>query len=200
MNKKNSFLMIIAVIAISTFSTSAQTTVPHNGKTKFSIEVDPTTFAFNGYSAHLRVQPKSSQHVLYGIGIYAMDMPSFFVDMNANNADMGWQVRINSAVGLFGEYHFTEVNRKFFVGSQISSQQFLIKNENYAGQEEKFNNALLMGYAGYTLQPFKFNLYFKFWGGIGYTTKTSGVNQIEGQEYDISPISVFATLHIGYTF
>jgi hypothetical protein len=199
MKTKIIFLAIAVILGISSFTASAQNTGKTFGKTKFSIEIDPATFAFKGYSAHLRIQPKSCNHLLYGVGIYAMDMPAFFVDMNSKNADKGWQVRINNAIGIFGEHHFSKVNKGFFVGSQISAQQFLIENENQSGKE-KFTNGLIMGYGGYTLQPFKFPLYFKAWGGVGYASKISGENVLGSNEYDISPISVFATLHVGYTF
>jgi hypothetical protein len=199
MKTKISFLAIVVVFGVLSHNAIAQSQEQTVGKTKFSIEIDPATFVFNGYSAHLRIQPKASNHFLYGIGIYAMDMPSFFVDMNSKNADKGWQVRINNAAGIFGEYHFSEVNKGFFAGSQISAQQFLIENDDESG-EEKFTNGLIMGYGGYTLQPFKFPLYFKAWGGIGYTSKMNGENVLGGREYDISPVSVFATLHVGYTF
>lgn len=199
MKTKISFLALVVIFGMSNYKAIAQSTDRNDGKTKFSIEIDPSTFAFKGYSAHFRIQPKTSKHMLYGVGIYAMDMPSFFVDMNNKNANKGWQVRINNAVGIFGEHHFSEVNKGFFVGSQISAQQFLIENENQS-EEEKFTNGLIMGYGGYTLQPFKFPLYFKAWGGVGYTSKINGENVLGGQEYNISPVSVFATLHVGYTF
>jgi len=194
-----SILAIAVVLGFSSLKTSAQNNGQPVEKTKFSIEIDPATFAFKGYSAHLRIQPKTSSHLLYGVGIYAMDMPSFFVDMNSKNADKGWQVRINNAVGIFGEHHFSQVNKGLFVGSQISAQQFTLKNDYQTG-EEKFTNGLVMAYGGYTLQPFKFPLYFKVWGGAGYTSKINGTNVLGDQEYDISPISVFGTLHVGYTF
>ena len=186
MKSKISFLVIGVILGISSFKASAQSADQTVGKTKFSIEIDPATFVFNGYSAHLRIQPKSCNHPLYGVGIYAMDMPAFFVEMNSNNADKGWQVRINNAVGIFGEHHFSEVNKGVFVGSQLSVQQFKIENDNQSG-EEKFTNGLIMAYGGYTLQPFKFPLYFKAWGGVGYTSKISGENVLGGQEYDIHP-------------
>lgn len=198
MKTKISFLALVVFFLMSNYKATAQSTDRTDGKTKYSIEIDPSTFAFKGYSAHLRIQPKSCNHLLYGVGIYAMNMPAFFVDMNSKNTDKGWQVRINKAIGIFGEHHFSEVNKGFFVGSQISAQQFLIENVNQNGNE-KFTNGLIMGYGGYTLQPFKYPLYFKAWGGVGYTSKISGENVLGGQEYDISPLSVFATLHVGYT-
>jgi len=182
MKTKISFLVLVVIFGMSNYKAIAQSADRADGKTKYSIEIDPSTF-----------------DLLYGVGIYAMDMPTFFVDMNSKNADKGWQVRINNAIGIFGEHHFSEVNKGFFVGSQISAQQFLIENDNQSGNE-KFTNGLIMGYGGYSLQPFKFPLYFKAWGGIGYTSKISGENVLVSNEYDISPISVFATVHLGYRF
>jgi hypothetical protein len=187
------FLFSSALLSAQNYS------IPEKNKPEVSIELDPATFVFGGYSAHLRLKPANSKHMLYGVGIYAMNMPSVFVDLNEKNADMGWDVRINNAVGLFGEYHFSEVNRKFFVGTQVGVQEFRIENEGTPGKET-FTNALLMGYGGYTLQPFDQPIYFKFWGGAGYTTKLSGENNLQNEEYDIAPVSIFATLHVGYTF
>ena len=46
----------------------------------------------------------------------------------------------------------------------------------------------------------KIIFYIKPWAGIGYTSKIAGTNQLEGKEYNIAPITMFATLHVGYTF
>lgn len=189
-------MIAIVMICISIFTTNAQ---DENQKTRFSVEIDPATFVFNGYAAHLRIQPKNCDHLLFGVGTYAMDMPEVFVNFNQNNKDKGWDVRINQAYGLFAEHHFTEVNKKWFVGGQLGMQEFKIENDESPGSET-FSNALLMGYGGYTLQPFEFPLYFKLWAGAGYTSKISGTNSLGDLEYDIAPITMFATLHIGYTF
>lgn len=180
------------------FQTAAQDS-SRNEKTKFNVEIDPATFAFKGYGLHFRVQPKGCEHLLVGFGTYAMDMPDVLVNFNNRNKDKGWNVRINQGYGLFAENHFTEVNRKWFVGCQIGIQEFKIKNNNILGNE-KYTNILAMGYFGYTIKPFKNNLYIKPWAGIGYTSKISGENTLGTLEYDIPPITMFATLHIGYTF
>jgi len=168
-------------------------------KTKLSIEIDPVTFVFKGYSLHLRIQPKNSQHLLIGLGTYAMDLPDALVNFNPKNKNKDWNARINQGYSLFGEYHFTEVNRKWFAGAQVGVQQFKISNNTTTGNE-KFENILAMGYLGYTIKPFNNNLYIKPWAGIGYTSQLSGTNTLETLTYDIAPITMFATLHIGYTF
>ncbi len=189
-------LIFLSFFSINIFAQNSETT---KHKTHFSIEIDPVTFALNGYAFHLRISPDNSQHYLFGIGTYAMDMPDEIININSNNKNKGWNVRLNQGYGLFGEYHFQQVNKKWFIGSQISLQEYKIENEQTEGNE-KFQNILLMSYGGYTWQPFEFGLYIKPWAGIGYTTKISGNNNLGNFKYDISPITMFATLHIGYTF
>jgi len=172
---------------------------PSRERTKISVEIDPSTFVFKGYGIHLRIQPKSCDHLLVGIGTYAMDMPDALVDFNKRNKNSGWNIRINQAYGLFGEYHFTQVNRKWFLGTQIGIQEFKIQNSDFDGSE-KFTNLLAMGYFGYTMKPFENTFYIKPWAGLAYTSKIAGKNILESAVYDVAPITYFATLHLGYTF
>lgn len=184
------------MISLSTLFAQG-TKVP--ARTELSVEIDPITFAAGGYSAHLRIKPKMWEHILLGGGIYAMNMPQPIVNMNPENKNQGWQVRLNLGLGAFGEYFFSETNKKFFVGLQSGYQEYQISNREIEGHE-KFGNVLFMGYGGYSLQPFKFPLYFKGWAGVGYTSQVSGENVLNGKEYQVAPVTMFATLHIGYTF
>ncbi|WP_034044932.1 hypothetical protein [Wocania ichthyoenteri] len=192
-------IILTTILAIAFNLQSSAQDVSTNDKTQFSIEIDPATFAFNGYGVHFRLQPKGCEHLLVGFGTYAMNMPDALVNFNNNNKNKGWDVRINKGYSLFGEHHFTEVNHKWFIGTQIGIQEFKIQNDNLVGSE-KFTNILAMGYFGYTIKPFKNSLYIKPWAGIGYYSKISGNNILGTFEYDIAPITMFATFHIGYTF
>ncbi|MGH1335002.1 MAG: hypothetical protein ACRBFS_02665 [Aureispira sp.] len=166
-------------------------------KVKFSLEVDPVTFGFGGYGFHLRFQPKSTEHLLLGIGAYGMNMPQFLVDLNAKNK--GWKARLNQGYGVFAEHYFSEVNNKWFVGGQLGVQEYNVQPEAVE-EQAAFTNLLFMAYGGYTWKPFGFNLYIKPWFGVGYTSKIAGENTVENATYDLFPITMFATLHIGYTF
>lgn len=191
--------VMTVLLSLSGYYSQAQTEGNSERKTEFSVEIDPATFAFGGYSAHLRIKPPKCDHIQIGAGVYAMNFPDLFVGMNDKNKDKGWDVRLNLGVGLFGEYFFKEVNKGWFLGAQASLQEYRIENENAEGSNS-FTNGLLMGYGGYSIKPFSFPLYIKPWAGVGYTGKMSGENTLGDLEYDIAPISMFATLHIGYTF
>jgi hypothetical protein len=192
-------LALLIIIGLSTTQLKAQEK-PIENKTTFSIETDPSTFLFKGYALHIRIKPKNSEHLVVGAGTYALDMPSFLVNMNKDNKDKGWNVRINSAVSLFGEYYFKEANNKWFVGLQAGIQNFKNTNDAFAGIESKYSNLLVMPSIGYNWRPFKNGFYIKPWVGLGYTTKTSGDNSINTLNYKISPVANFVTFHIGYTF
>lgn len=168
------------------------------GKASFFIETDPSTFAFGGYAAHVRFKPANSKHFLLGLGTYALDFPKFMVNMNAENKNKGWDLRIKSAYSFFGEYYLGEAGEKWYLGLQAGVQNFRLKNESAAGNMEQYQNLILMPSVGYSWTPFKFPLYLKPWLGLGYTTKLSGNNILQGQTYDIAPLAPFFTLHVGY--
>lgn len=192
-------LAMLTVIGLATSGVKAQGTATED-KTTFSIETDPSTFVFNGYAFHIRIKPRNSKHFVIGAGTYGLNLPGIMVDMNKDNKDKDWNVKIKNAYSLFGEYYFKEANSKWFVGLQAGVQNFKNTNDNIAGKESKYSNAILMPSIGYNWQPFKFPMYVKPWFGVGYTSKISGSNSIDNLEYDISPLLPFATLHVGYTF
>lgn len=201
MTTKIKTIAIVLLSIISTTSTKlfAQEKTEKN-KTTFSIETDPSTFLFKGYAFHIRIKPKNSEHLVIGAGAYALDMPDFLVNLNADNKDKGWNVRISNAVSLFGEYYFKEANNKWFLGLQTGVQNYKNTNDNIANKESKYSSLLIMPSIGYNWHPFKNNFYLKPWLGLGYTTKISGNNTIDNLSYKISPLTSFVTLHVGYTF
>lgn len=195
---KSIIVAALLVVAFSGQSVLAQTGTTTDSKTTFSIETDPSTFAFGGFAAHIRIKPATSEHLVLGLGTYAMDMPDFFI--GKSNSSDGWNVRINSALSLFGEYYFKEANSKWFAGLQLGVQNYKNTNDNVAGQQTKYSNLLVMPSIGYTWRPFSFPLYIKPWLGIGYTTKVTGSTKLGAYDYAISPVVPFPTIHIGYTF
>lgn len=165
-----------------------------------SFETDPSTFAMKGFAFHLRYKPAHQQHVVLGGGIYALDFPDMLINMNKKNRSEGWNVRLNGAVSLFGEYYFRQANKSWFIGLQPGIQQFKITNNQSGEVSTSFTNLLIMPSIGYNWSPFHFPMYFKPWMGLGYTTTISGNRTVGMMEYDVSPLIPFVTLHIGYTF
>ena len=196
---KSIAIVLLSIISFSSTTLLAQEKTTTN-KTTFSLETDPSTFLFKGYAFHIRIKPKNSNHFIIGAGTYALDLPSLMVDMNKDNKNKGWNVRINSAVSLFGEYYLEEANKKWFVGLQTGVQNFKNTNDYIPNKESKYSNLLIMPSIGYSWHPFQSPLYVKPWIGIGYTSKISGDNSIDNSNYSIASLLPFVTLHVGYTF
>ncbi len=189
----------VLFLATMVFALHAQEAVRTPFKTTLSLEIDPATFFFNGYSAHVRLQHPAFSHLLWGGGVYAMNLPAALVNMNSDNRNEDWKVRIQLGTGLFAEHHFSTINRGWFAGMQTSLQSLRIQRDELSNASD-FLNVLLMPYGGYTLQPFEIPLYIKFWAGLGYTSKVSGTTSLGGKVYEVSSVTGFATLHFGYTF
>jgi hypothetical protein len=194
MKTTRTLLALLAISCASVLTISAQE------KTKVSIETDPSTFVLKGYALHLRIQPGSSNKFLIGAGTYGLNLPDQMVDLNKNNRNEGWNVRIKSAYALYGEYYFREANKRWFVGEQIGIQNFRVSNDQeQAASDADFRNLLLMTYVGYSWHPYKGRFYVKPWAGLGYTDKVSGSTTVGAMSYDVAPLFPFVTFHIGYT-
>jgi len=198
--KRVLLVMLLQIVGVSIIKAQQSSEGASENKSEYAVEIDPATFFFNGYGVHLRFKPKKSNHLLLGLGAYAMDMPDFLVNMNSQNKDKGWQVRINQGMGLFGEYYFQQVNQKWFIGTQLGLQEYKIENEFEEGATATYTNLLMMGYGGYSWQPFDAGLYVKPWMGVGYSPMISGNNEVGTQKYGVAPFTSFMTLHVGYKF
>ena len=162
----------------------------------FAIEVDPSTYAFDGYSIHLKKRFETLPNVQFGVGVYAMDFPDVFVDMHSKNKNKGWNVRLDNGVGLFADVYADESLSGWFYGGQIAFQRYEIDN---IGGSSSYDTLLLMGHGGYRYNINE-QLYLKFWGGVGYSHKFSGSNRVGSLEYDVPKVVPFGALHIGYSF
>jgi len=171
------------------------------GRTVYSLETDPSTFAFNGYALHLRIAPAASRHWVLGAGVYALDLPNAMVDLDAANRGQGWKVRLDHGLGLFAEYFFDPARKGWLVGTQLAVQQYRVTNSNSPGSSARFTNTLLMVHAGYRWYPGENRRwYVQPWMGVGYSNKISGQTTVGTRTYDVAPLMLFATVHIGYTF
>ncbi|HID37881.1 MAG TPA: hypothetical protein EYP39_11015 [Ghiorsea sp.] len=83
--------------------------------TKYEVEIDPSTFALNGYAFHARILPESMPQWRLGAGIYSMEFPDIFIDMNSKNKGLGWSVTLDQGIGLFAEYFFKTREKGWYV-------------------------------------------------------------------------------------
>ena len=199
-------LVIKRIFLIIIFALFYSSTIDAQNVTKISVETDPLTYAYKGYSVHLKVNPTGAEKVLLGYGMLIgslfteTKLPDFFINLNKKNKDKGWDVNIRGSYSLFFEYYFTTANEKWFIGQQSGIHLFRIENQSVPDTHSDFNQLMLMAYGGYVWHPFSSSLYIKPWFGVGFSPKINGINKVDNNEYNVSSITLFATFHIGYTF
>ncbi len=169
-------------------------------KNRFSLEIDPATYALGGYAVHLRMTTPALPGWRFGFGAYALDFPDLFVDMNPDNKDESWDVRLDSGIGLFAEFTPGGKDRGWFAGGQVAVQRFQVGNEQEGTAQAEFSTLLLMIHTGYRWFPSASGLYLQPWAGLGYAGKISGETQVGSRTYAVSPVVPFMTLHLGYIF
>lgn len=162
------------------------------------IETDPATFALGGHSAHVRVAAKDVPGLVIGAGIYGLDMPSFITDINAENRDEGWNVAIKNGYGLFFDYHPSGEADGFFFGLQTAIQEFGVERESSV-EHRSFHVAMAMARVGTLWKPFNSGFYLLPWAGVGGSIALGDSGRtLSSEQYDVAPISGFATLHVGW--
>lgn len=203
MNSRLFTLLLVCVTLTSSRATLAQDYIPifsRDYSSRLSVEVDPMTFLLKGYSFHVRYQPMFTDLFLIGIGTYAMDLPEAILNMNRENRDEGWEVRIRSAYFVIAEFYPKRANHGWFIGEQIGFQSLKVTNNREVRGATSFNNLLFVTHVGYSWHPYKGSFFVKPWIGLGFSEMIDGTNAVGNNAYDVGPWFPFFTVHFGYTF
>lgn len=173
---------------------------PANAESGWAVEIDPATFALDGYSLHGRYSPEKYPAWRVGAGIYSLEFPTALGELKSANRDEGWQVDLEQGLGLFVEHYSNAANTGWFTGLQLANHDFEIANPELApGETDEYNNVLILPYGGY-LHQFNSTFYVQGWAGAGYTETVSGSSTIAAEEYEVPSIFAFAAVHLGYSF
>ncbi len=162
---------------------------------KLMLEIDPLTFAQNGYSLHMRYKLDTT---VVGGGVYALDMPKQLVEMNQNNE--GWEARIDSAQILFFDYLFDNKIEGWILGAQITSQNYEV---SYDGNSTSYKALSSLTRVGYHYEPLSGSgLYLFPWAGVGKSDVIEGDTSLDDNSaaFDHKATTSFVTLHVGYRF
>lgn len=167
----------------------------HSG---WSVEIDPSTFAFGGHAFHVRWSPAALPDWRFGVGHYAMDFPHVFVEMLPSNRDEGWNQRLDQGIGVFAE-RAIRPRGNAILGLQLAVQRYELDRDGTAGKVD-YNTFLAMPYAGLRWRPRGGAFYVMPWAGLGWSTKLSGTTELGGEDFTLAAIVPFATMHLGYSF
>lgn len=165
------------------------TSMPSTGRHGFhaDAEIDPTAYAFRGYSVHVGV---GYRHLRMDLGGFAMDIPRL---VHGNDG-------FHSAAHGFGiklQYFPFAEQAGAFVGIDTVVGRLLVESDisNLAVQRSQVSLGVNVGYR--IVLPK--GLYLTPWVGVSYEFRARDV-AIDGQTYATHPIGVFPAVHLGYRF
>lgn len=192
-------LAMLSLLAAPARTQEVSAESPHD-RPRLMAEMDPATFAMSGYSGHVRVALGNDSKWVLGFGVYGLDFPKAIVDFNPKNRDKGWDVRLTFGAGLFADRFMSTGNEGAFVGVQVASQQYRIRNPKLGPRESQYTSLLLMPRVGYLWKPGTSGFYLMPWMGVGYADKVSGTAQVANVDYHLSKVMAFAAVHAGWRF
>ncbi len=189
---------LAAALVLVVLARGARADAPRARETDVLLEVDPATFAWGGFSAHARLRPDAWPSWSFGAGVYAMDMPSFLVDLDPANRGKSWDARIRLGAALFVDRFLGEAPRGPFVGLELGVQRMRLENPHLGPGTAQYSALLAMPRAGYLWQPFGSGFYLMPWLGIGVAQRIAGSAELAGEPYHVPRVPMFATLHAGW--
>jgi hypothetical protein len=211
--KTAALLLILTLIISSIQDLQAQeSTTTSIQKSTLSLEIDPVVpIVLHGFSGHLMWKPKKSNHLVYGIAIIVGgELPTFIINLNPKNKDLGWNYKINQGLGLELEYYYKQANTSWFSGLQLFTQEINLTNDNVPSVDEhRTNIGMAVITTGYKWYPFKkAAFYIKPWVGLGFSGVINGAfspdvipdTDVGPYTYHISSLTPYAAIHLGYTF
>ncbi|PWS26121.1 hypothetical protein DHW03_15095 [Pedobacter yonginense] len=161
-------------------------------KPHFEIEVDPIAYIFNGYSVHIGYQINKLR---FDAGFFGIDQPDF-VTRNEIFKDR------SQGFGIKADYFF-KPRKGFFAGIQADySTDKIIKKDTKTSVISKGVVAGLRGGYRFTftgVEKDRTGFYFSPWLAVLYTPNAKDI-KIEGETFKRPKISLFPTVHFGYSF
>jgi hypothetical protein len=151
------------------------------------LEVDPTAYAFSGFSVHAGVGWRALR---LDLGAYGMDIPGFF------HGNEGWDASFVGAGAKLQWFPFSD-QRGFYVdvSAGVSRERVELRATGATATETV---SALGADAGYRVSlPHGF--YATPWAGFSVNLNADDV-MLDGQRYTKKAIVPFAAVHLGYRF
>lgn len=183
----NKIKIIVGFLLISITSMNAQTNT-------FEVELDPLAYAFGGISGHVAYTIKNQR---FQIGYAQLTVPEF------SQRHDGVTERFNALPSFKWDYFFAmeDASHGFFAGLTSDYMFWEYKSEMDKYKDSHLNIGIRGGYKFDLFKKSKTlkGLYLTPWIGFSYATNTEDY-ELDNVQYTRSAVSVFPTIHLGWTF
>jgi hypothetical protein len=188
---------LLIVVAV----TLASSVAVADDKTRISVDTDPSTFLFSGYSFWAMAKPAHTDHLRVGVGGFGLDFPSFIVPTLNRSGEDGWDLSVRAVMGFAG-YQFGN-RRGFYVGAYSGYLESRHRRDDTMGVADRHNITLLPT-AGYQWFPFSTGAlkgaYLQPWIGATIWIPVGGTTKLGTHEFKDPHVIPLAAFHIGYEF
>jgi hypothetical protein len=158
---------------------------PSSSGLRADVEIDPTAYAFSGYSLHAGF---GAGRFRVDLGAFAMDLPQFVVNNPAFDVSFhGYGVKL--------QYFLFDDQRGGFVGVDAAAARALVaaRDSALARRDTQLTAGVNFGWR-FGLPA---NFYATTWLGVGYAFGAEVV-ELAGQRFEPQRVVVFPGGHLGY--
>jgi hypothetical protein len=185
--------LALLAVALAAAPARADDEVPFLG----DLECDPFPFATGRYGCQIGVRPPALRGVRISVAQFSVDVPDFIAQLGGND---GFHVDVRPGSGAL--YVLYYVKRPFedglTVGASMRYLRFRYTHDDSPGVRTSVTQLSPEAIVGYQWHPFKNGFYVQPWLALGVAIYRSRDPVVGANEYDEMPISVFATVNLGY--
>jgi len=197
--KTSLFYSALLVVLFQASHADAEPPNPASSETRLMLETDPATFVLDGFAVHSRLEHPRARGWSLGLGLYSLEYPSLLVELDPENRDEGWRARMRIGYGAFLDRHFGTRRSSPFVGVQLAVQRFELARDKTTAPKD-LAVGLAMARLGYRWFPTDAEFYVMPWAGAGVSVALSEPVEIDNETYNVRPLTLFATAHVGWRF
>jgi hypothetical protein len=161
------------------------------------IECDPFPFATGRYGCQLGVRPPALHGLRISVAQFSVDVPDVIAQLGGND---GFHVDVRPGSGALYVLYYVKAPFEdgLTVGASLRYLRFRYTHDDEPGVRTSVTELSPEAIVGYQWHPFHNGFYIQPWLALGVAAYHSRDAVVGTHEYDEMPVSVFATVNVGY--
>jgi len=160
---------------------------------RVSVATDVSPWFLDGFSGLVMVEGERWRS---SAEVWSFRFPSAVIELNAANAELGWEREVDYALAFYIDRHLLE-RRRLHVGAAWNTMHSTVRRED---AEASFWSTELLVRVGWRWFPFpEAGLFIDPWVGAGPLYALSEP-VVAGERFDELPVQFLGTCHLGWRF